>query len=86
LEADVLTPSIQAIGEGTREARWHFERRARPLFGEDISTWSVLLLPRLPAIKKVTYKLRTHITHRVALFPTVWSSPEVDVSCTLLRD
>jgi hypothetical protein len=86
LEAEVLTPAIQAIGEGTREARWQFQQRERPLFGSDVSMWSVLLLPRLPPIKKLRYSLRAHITHRVAFFPTVWTSTEVEVTCTLLRN
>jgi hypothetical protein len=85
-EAAVLTPVIQAIGEGTREARWVFEQDKRPLYGSDVAMWSVLLLPRLPLMKKITYKLRAHITHRVFVFPTVWSSPQTTVNCTLIRD
>lgn len=84
-EARVRSANIQAIGVGGREATWVFELENKSLFGEDICTWTVLVLPKLPPGKKALLKceVRMWITHRLAFVPTRWDGDPVMVSCEI---
>ena len=78
---NVITPYISAVGIGSSRAEWRFERHDRPLFGRDIETWSVVVVPKRQ--RELAMRMRAHITLRTAFFPTRHQSAWQDVTCRL---
>ncbi len=79
--ANVITPSISAVGLGSSRAEWRFDRHEEALFGRDIETWTVLALPKRQ--KQLSYRLRFNITTRLAFFPTRRESDWLSIACEL---
>jgi hypothetical protein len=77
----VATPYISAVGIGGRHVEWLFNRHNEPLFGRDIETWSVLLLPKRQ--RQLEYKARYYATVRTFFFPTRYESDWATVACDL---
>ena len=46
LGAAVATPNVSAVGIGSSRCEWRFDRHNEPLFGRDLVTWAVVMLPR----------------------------------------
>jgi len=79
--ANVATPDIQAVGEGSSGCEWRFDRSREPLFGRDIQTWSVVVLPRRQ--KVLTYSMRFYLNVRTFFFTTRRESDWVKLDCKL---
>lgn len=80
-ELSVVTPTISAVGKGSRRAEWSFELNREPLHGRDIETWSILLVPT--ATVAIEYELVMSLTRRLAFFPTRWESRPLKITCGL---
>lgn len=79
---NVATPIISAVGKGSRRAEWGFELDKKPLFGRDIETWSILLLPAAQTV--LEYEIVLSLTKRLAFIPSRWESPSVRLQVPLV--
>jgi hypothetical protein len=66
--AVVATPDIQAVGEGSSRCEWRFDHDREPLYGRDIQTWAVLVLPRRQ--RELYYSMRFYLNIRTFFFST----------------
>ena len=64
----VLTPDVQAVGEGSSRCEWRFDRDQLPLYGRDIQTWAVVVLPRRQ--RELHYLMRFYLNVRTFFFST----------------
>lgn len=80
----VASPRIAAVGVGSGRAEWRFDLDQDPLFGQDIETWSVVVLPKRQ--RRLSLRLRMYCTWRTAFFPTRHQTCWQALSCELLND
>ena len=78
----IASPLISTGGKGSSRCSWTFERQQAPLFGRDIETWSVLVLPRKR--KRVHYFITVGTTQRLAFVPVQRTTDEVALTCPLV--
>ncbi len=78
----VATPIISAVGQGSSQCQWRFDKDNDPLFGKTIETWSVLALPKRQ--KELEYKIRCYYLRRTLFFPTRREGDFVAVKCQLV--
>lgn len=83
LESTVSTPSISAVGVGSSACEWRFDKKREPLFGRDIETWSIVVLPKRQ--RELRYRMRFYFTSRTVFFQTRRQSDWISVVC-LLQD
>ncbi len=79
----VVTPTISAVGQGSSQCQWRFEKDEEPLFGQTIETWSALALPKRQ--KELTYRMRCYYITRTLFFPTRREGDFVTVRCQLAK-
>jgi hypothetical protein len=77
--ANVATPSVAAVGIGSNRAEWKFNRAEEPLFGRDIETWAVLVIPK--GFEELRYRIRFSLTTRTLFFPTRRESDWTELTC-----
>jgi hypothetical protein len=80
--ATVATPNIQAVGEGSSRCEWRFDLDQEPLYGRDIQTWSVVVLPRRQ--RELTYSMRFYLNLRTFFFTTRRESDWISIPCKLV--
>jgi hypothetical protein len=78
-KANVATPSVAAVGIGSDRAQWRINRQKEPLFGRDIETWSILVVP--VDFEELKYRIRFSLMTRTLFFPTRRESDWMEVSC-----
>jgi hypothetical protein len=78
----ISSPLISTGGKGSSRCSWTFEQHETPLFGRDIETWSVLVLPRRR--KSVRYSMSVGYTQRLFVVPAQRTTNEVEISCPLV--
>lgn len=81
-EAHICSPFIAASGVGGRHCEFRFDLHKEPLFGRDISTWSILALSKHK--RKLSYRIRYFYIMRTAFVPKLRASPWQTIECTLL--
>ncbi len=79
--AKVVTPIISAVGVGSSRCEWRFDKQDEPLYGRDIETWSVVILPKRE--KQLAYRARFYFIARTLFFETRRESDWVNISCQL---
>lgn len=72
IRCKVSTPKIMAVGIGSQRCEWRFDLGDEPLYGKDIETWSLLVLPKRQ--KEISYKMRFYVVTRLAFVPQRFQS------------
>jgi hypothetical protein len=83
LEATIATPIISAVGLGSSRCEWRFDRDREPLFGRDIETWSVVVLPKRQTSLRL--RARFYLISRMLFVPTRRQSDWLELTCPLVR-
>lgn len=78
---NVVTPYVSAVGIGSSRAEWRFDRHEEALFGRDLETWAVILLPKRQ--KELEMRIRVYVTLRTVFVPTRHQSDWQNVTCLL---
>lgn len=78
---EVTVPVISATGVGSSSAEWQFAESSGPLYGRDIETWTVLILPKRK--KEITYRIGFYLIMRTAYFRTRRESRWETLTCRL---
>ena len=81
LGAAVATPNVSAVGIGSSRCEWRFDRHNEPLFGRDLVTWAVLMLPRGQA--EISCRLRCHVITKNFFALSRYQSESFQVRCRL---
>jgi hypothetical protein len=83
-DATVSTPIVQAVGLGSDECHWGFDKDKKPLFGRDIETWAAVILPK--TWDTVTYSMKFYLITRTVFVSTRRESDWTEVTCVLNPD
>lgn len=78
---NVVTPYVSAVGIGSSRAEWRLDRHEEALFGRDLSTWAVVLLPKRQ--KELEMRMRVYVVLRSVFVPRRHESNWQDVTCLL---
>jgi hypothetical protein len=62
LSAIAVSPIIAAVGIGASKCEWKIDKHNEPLFGRDIETWSIIVIPKNK--KTISYKMRVSVTEK----------------------
>jgi hypothetical protein len=81
LSCNVFTPKVMAVGVGSSRCEWRFDVGESPLYGKDLETWSLLVLPR--SQRMVNYKMRFYVVTRLAFVPQRFESSWESMECQL---
>jgi len=81
ISARVVTPVISSVGVGSQSCEWRFNKKDEPLFGKDIETWSILVLPKRQS--SIRYDIRFYFNARTAFFSTRRESEWTTLECSL---
>jgi hypothetical protein len=81
LGAAVATPNVSAVGIGSSRCEWRFDRHTEPLFGRDLVTWAVVMLPREQA--QISCRLRCHVITKNPFALSRYQSESFQVRCRL---
>jgi hypothetical protein len=83
LRGSLTTPLISAVGKGSRTAEWVLKYNGKPLYGRDIETWAIVVMPA--GLDSLEYDIQLHFCHRVIFVPTRWDSQVQRLKCKILR-
>ena len=81
LGAAVATPNISSVGIGSWRCEWRFDRHNQPLFGRDLVTWAVVMVPRDQA--EMTCRLRCHVITKNSFSLSRYESESFQIRCRL---
>lgn len=81
LRLSLFTTRVIAIGTGDRRAQWEFRKSKEPLIGQDIETWTGLLLSADE--EEIAYRARIYAIFGFGPFRGTYSSEWVKVTCAL---
>ncbi len=81
LAAAVATPNVSAVSIGSSRCEWRFDRHNEPLFGRDLVTWAVVMLPR--ELAEISCRLRCHVIAKNPFAPSRYQSEPFPVRCRL---
>ena len=81
--ATVSTPRLSAVGIGSRQCGWQFDKTDKPLFGATTETWAVVALSC--GQENLPYRMRFSLTLRTLFFPTRRESEWTTLECVLSR-
>lgn len=85
LSASVATPAVQAVGIGSSSCEWGFNLDTKFLYGQDIQSWSILVLPKRRSAQSgvLKYQMRFYVTLRTFFLTTRRQSDWQMIECTL---
>ena len=81
LGAAVATPNVSAVGIGSSRCEWRFDRHNEPLFGRELVTWAVVMLPREQV--EISCRLRCHVITKNSFALSRYQSESFQVRCRL---